>query len=103
LGVALAFLGLTPNGESDIYSYIRCILGVKVKDRLITVKVESAFWDRLNSKSIETGIPYAVVVRRSLERWVNTGEIPPAQEESPKATKTKPGKPKSSTKAKARP
>jgi hypothetical protein len=72
-----------------------------VKDRLITVKVESAFWDRLNAKSIETGIPYAVVVRRALETWVNTGEIQPAQAPSPKAPKAKPAKAKSTRKGAA--
>lgn len=47
-----------------------------VKDSKITVLVETKFRNDLATKSAETGVAISEVVRRALEVWLITGELP---------------------------
>ncbi len=47
-----------------------------VKSKQMLVMVEPEFYERVKQKSQETGVPYAEVVRRALEVWLETGELP---------------------------
>ncbi len=46
------------------------------KTKILSIKVEPEFHERLKLRSEETGIPYSEVVRRALELWLTTGEMP---------------------------
>jgi len=52
--------------------------GILAKKRVIA-QVSEEFHERVMQKSQETGIPYAVVIRRALEWWVE-GKLDPTQE-----------------------
>ncbi len=61
------------------------------KTAKIAIMVEPAFRDAVNRKSEEMGIPYSEVVRRALETWLETGEMPTkpqAQKGGKKQSKT---------------
>jgi len=55
------------------------------KTKLIAIKLSPELHRRIKSKTKETGVPYSEVVRRALETWVETGELP----KSPKSAKQK--------------
>jgi hypothetical protein len=55
------------------------------KSKMLTVMVEPEFQERVRRKTEETGIPYSEVLRRALEVWLETGELP----KLPKSTKRK--------------
>ena len=46
------------------------------KTKLLNILVEPDFHERIKRKSEETGVPLSEVVRRSLEVWLETGELP---------------------------
>jgi hypothetical protein len=46
------------------------------KTRKLTILVDDDLYDEIKAKSDETGIPFSVIARRALERWVVTGETP---------------------------
>ncbi len=47
-----------------------------VKSKQMLVMVEPELYEKVKRKSRETGIPYSEVVRRALELWLETGELP---------------------------
>jgi hypothetical protein len=47
------------------------------KTRKLTILVDDDLYGKVKAKSDETGIPFSVVARRALEKWVVMGEIPP--------------------------
>jgi predicted DNA binding CopG/RHH family protein len=53
------------------------------KTRKLTVLVDEELYRRIKHKSVETGIPFSVVARRALERWVKAGEMPATVHEPP--------------------
>ena len=59
--------------------------GLVDKTKLIAIKLSPELHSQIKRKSEETGVPYSEVVRRALEVWVETGELP----KSPKTTKPK--------------
>jgi len=60
------------------------------KSDIINVKIEPEFHKQLRRKTEETGIPYSVVIRRALEVWLVTGELPKLPEKAErKKRKTK--------------
>ena len=48
------------------------------KTRKLTVLVDDELYQQIKDKSEETGIPFSVVARRALERWVKADEMPSA-------------------------
>lgn len=58
------------------------------KDKMLTALVEPDFQKRVKAKSAEIGVPYSEVIRRALEAWLITGEMPIVPTES-KPTKAK--------------
>lgn len=61
-----------------------------VKTQAINVLVEPEFHERLKRKSEEMGVPISKVVRRALELWLETGELPkPPERKEGKHKKTK--------------
>ncbi len=46
------------------------------KTKVLNILVEPEFQERIRRKSKETGIPYSEVVRRALEVWLETDELP---------------------------
>jgi antitoxin component of RelBE/YafQ-DinJ toxin-antitoxin module len=58
------------------------------KDKMLTVLVEAEFQERVKAQSEKMGVRYSEVVRRALEAWLITGEMPIVPTES-KPTKAK--------------
>ena len=50
------------------------------KTRKLTILIDEDLYRKVKIKSRETGIPFSVVARRALVRWVRTGEVPPPPE-----------------------
>ena len=72
--------GLTTGRNKSIYLVISHTQGVvMLKSKALLIKVEPEFLERVNAKVTETGVPYAVVVRRAVEHWLATGDLSPAQ------------------------
>jgi predicted DNA-binding protein len=71
-----------------------------VKSVRLVVMVEPEFQKRVNTMSEKTGVPYSEVVRRSLETWLATGEMPPMQPAAAQLATLKGGK-RSAAKRKA--
>jgi predicted DNA binding CopG/RHH family protein len=59
--------------------------GFMDKTKLIAIHISPELHSQIKSKTEETGTPYSEVVRRALEVWVATGEMP----KLPKTTKRK--------------
>ncbi len=57
------------------------------KEKRLTVRVDDLFYQQVIDKSKETGIPYSEVLRRSLEVWLTTGEMPKLPKPRKGATK----------------
>lgn len=76
-----------------------------VKTARFLIPVEADFHQQVKAKSAETGVPVSEVVRRALEAWLITGELPtvPTNEAQPatarKATSGKARKRKATPKA----
>jgi len=52
------------------------------KTQAINVKLEPEFHEQLRRKSEETGVAVSVVIRRALEVWLVTGELPKLPEKA---------------------
>ena len=52
------------------------------KTDFINVKVEPEFHQALRRKSDETGVAVSVVIRRALEVWLVTGDLPKLPEKA---------------------
>ena len=59
------------------------------KTKSVNVLLEPEFHEQLRRKSEETGVPLAVVIRRALEAWLVTGELPKVPEKKGGKHKTK--------------
>ncbi len=59
------------------------------KTKVISVKVEPEFHERLQKKSQETAVPYSEVARRAWEVWLVTGELPKLPEKKEVKRKNK--------------